>query len=392
MELSTAQLLTVKDLVKQLILNKKKIARIRKEQISVLKNALFSSSSKRRKYSTILLLYLSHLNSGFLQQIENSELLHNLGDYVGISLNYKGTLENREKFCELLKKDPHFRKREERSNGFLFKYMMNFEAEGEGEIHLVTMTELRYHIEEDNLKNIPDPLTNVVWYYKEKNKLFQENFKTKKLKRIKNEKSEYLRSKTVERKPINYERKKRTRSFMIHSEGRRSKRIPKGRNHNLDENRKKISFFLKSRKRRQKSLGHQSNTFINKKNFLKKPENFSVSMNLTSRNPSRKKNLKLKASNFRLRKLTGKSFSPSSDLKGKLLQRADRGKKGIQRRKSFFLCRKVKKKKKRKGSVGLEYLGISQKSDKNKFAQNELLNKSSFFNSSKKKDMNWSWI
>lgn len=164
---------TIKSLINKTLLGGHPLIELTQNHMTLISEALSSRRSKSRKMAAFLLIHLSNEHSFFLNQFCKNKLLHNFEGYTGVSLDYSKKLVDPREFIRLLKRDPNFLKEETKCNGFLIKYInknQNPSKKKKRTVQLLTMTELKYHLEENEYQNIPDPLHCAIWFYKEQEK------------------------------------------------------------------------------------------------------------------------------------------------------------------------------------------------------------------------------
>lgn len=160
---------TVKSLIKETIFEGRPLIELTNDHVSAIKAALFSPSSKLRKIASILILHLSYQNSFFQMQFRKKKLTHNFEGYTGISVNRRVSCDNH-CFFRFLKRDPDFLKVEKKCNRLLIKYLKKTQDPKAGKVKLVTMTELKYYLENNCFEEIPDPLKYALWFFKKQDK------------------------------------------------------------------------------------------------------------------------------------------------------------------------------------------------------------------------------
>lgn len=284
--IQVSRLLSIKLIIEELIFYKTPILEFSPEQISVIKRALFSHKSKLRKAVTILILYLSDENRTILEQFRRNKLLLNFDGYVGISLDFKGDLVKPKEFLRFLKKDSHFMKNEVKCNSMLIKFMKSNHvgSQKKRKVKFLTMTELKYYLQEKDYNSIPDPQEYAVWFYKQQEKFvytnleFCDEFEKLKEKKLKREKRRHIwgRKKALifgSEKRVEGKKKtivKKSGGFKIEKTIKMSRKVQRSKSYDVKKKPKKINIKVRNRKRLQlRAKSHTPNPFFRRGNTLK---------------------------------------------------------------------------------------------------------------------------
>lgn len=204
-------------LIKGIIIENNNLESLNDEQISILKGHLFTTNQRLRKASAILILLLSKQNPKFRKKFQKKNLLHNYQKYTELSLKKNGAKVGpgrQNDFLSVLKRDQRFMKEDITCNGFLLKYTKSVDDTiGKSpEIHLVTMTELRFYFKENQFEYIPDPINYTFWYCtRDEETITTQLSSVTSLERLEIEKNHKMRC-----RKIRVVRRKNKNNFFIH--------------------------------------------------------------------------------------------------------------------------------------------------------------------------------
>lgn len=363
-----------------------------KEEFSLLKTELLSTNSQNRKMASIVILFLSSKNPNIRREFEERRLIFTHKNYTSLSLNLNFELEDPEDILEILKQDEKFLKDDLKCNRFFIKCVKK-DSKRRRNVHIITLTEMKFYLREEKFKLLPDPLTYAMWFYKEKDiedEKSKSDFSPEIEKMIKDKieieriKNNYFEEKAKEstKEPLNEHRrrlqrgKRKTKSFKV----KKKRSIWEEMKSEIEVSDKSDKFNQKiERFERRSSLNKKINftsTFDTIQSTKRIPLNFNSPIEnrlkfLIQKNISKLKKSNIKMPKFKSPKAT-QSYKKSintPEIKRKTLLQEE---KSVS--KNFFLLKQNEDNKKNRSRSNIKVLNLkkgkvndSRDASKNKF-------------------------
>lgn len=123
----------------------------------MLKKLLKIGNTAQRKIASLCILYLSHSSKEFYKHLRNEKLIKYSKNYVIIGLNEINLVKKTRTLKNSMRQFKNY------SCSFNDKFYFKFGSSKTGKSEILSLTEIKFHLEKQDLSSLPDPKEHTLW-------------------------------------------------------------------------------------------------------------------------------------------------------------------------------------------------------------------------------------